>query len=163
MRRNQEFGPTSVKHLLVRDYYFVYTRRVNYSIGQLSKQTRESVKTLRFWTEQKLLDTTRGSNGYRYYQADMVKRVSFIRSAQAIGFTLAEIRSILELRAEGVKPCAEVRQELQNHLTKVQEGMAELKQLESELSARLNWAAQHPDPDCESDGCVYLGSELTSN
>lgn len=126
------------------------------SIGQLAQQTGETVKTLRYWTDNDLLDSERGTNGYRYYQPDMVQRVSFIRSTQALGFKLVDIKSIIELRAEGVKPCEEVRNELSSHLQAVQQRITELQQLESDLAARLRWAQAHPDPDCETEGCVYL-------
>ena len=58
------------------------------SIGDLASVTGETVKTLRYWTDQGLLDTERGENNYRYYATDMTQRAAFIRSTQALGFTL---------------------------------------------------------------------------
>jgi DNA-binding transcriptional MerR regulator len=126
------------------------------SIGDLASVTGETVKTLRYWTDQGLLDTERGENNYRYYVPDMKQRTAFIRSTQALGFSLEDIKSILHLRAEGVQPCNEVRAELDRHLSAVRERIAELQQLEAELSARLTWAEANPDPACDDDGCVYL-------
>ncbi len=126
------------------------------SIGDLASVTGETVKTLRYWTDQGLLDTERGENNYRYYRTDMTQRAAFIRSTQALGFTLEDIKSILHLRAEGVQPCSEVRTELDRHLSAVRERIAELRQLETELSARLTWAEANPDPACDDEGCVYL-------
>jgi DNA-binding transcriptional MerR regulator len=133
-----------------------YTKTMQLSIGDLANVTGETVKTLRYWTNQGLLDTERGENNYRYYSRDMKQRAAFIRSTQALGFTLEDIKSILHLRAEGVQPCNEVRAELARHLTAVQERIMELKQLEAELSARLTWAEANPDPACDAEGCVYL-------
>lgn len=65
------------------------------SIGDLSATTGETVKTLRYWTDQGLLNTERGENNYRYYMPDMTQRAAFIRSTQALGFTLEDIKSIL--------------------------------------------------------------------
>lgn len=125
------------------------------SIGQLAAATRERVKTLRFWSDLGLLAAERGSNGYRYYDADMAKRVTFIRRTQQLGFSLEDIRGILNLRDEGLQPCDEVREDLDAHLMAVRRRIAELQKLEGELSARLAWAQANPDPDCD-EGCVYL-------
>jgi DNA-binding transcriptional MerR regulator len=130
--------------------------RMRLSIGQLASRTGESVKTLRYWTDFGLLATERGENGYRYYQPGMAERAAFIRSAQALGFTLAEIGEILSLRETGLQPCTEVREQLAAHLDGVKRRIAVLRNLEGELEARLQWAAAHPDPQCERDGCVYL-------
>lgn len=126
------------------------------SIGQLSKHTHESVKTLRYWADLGLLEAERGDNGYRYFQSSMLDRVHFIRSSQALGFSLNEIKRILDLQQNGVPPCDHVRHDLRKHLENVKVRMAELKQLECELSERLEWAEAHPAPFCNAEGCVYL-------
>ncbi|HEX7021625.1 MAG TPA: MerR family DNA-binding protein [Trueperaceae bacterium] len=128
------------------------------SIGQLAEATGETVKTLRYWTGLGLLVAERGENNYRYYREAMTERTAFIRGAQALGFTLAEIRNILSLRENGQPPCTEVKQQLARHLAKVRARMAELRQLEAELADRLRWAESHPDPACDADGCVYLAN-----
>ena len=126
------------------------------SIGDLSSQTRETVKTLRYWTDQGLLEAERGANNYRYYSPDTPQRVTFIRSAQALGFTLADIGDILRLREAGVVPCDHVRADLRKQLAGVQKRLAELRALEHELSERLAWADTDPSPVCDTEGCVYL-------
>lgn len=132
------------------------------SIGQLSDITLETVKTLRYWTDLGLLEAERGNNGYRYYPPATAKRVPFIRSTQSLGFKLAEIKSILELRADGGKPCAEVRKDLAAHLQAVRQHIVELRALEQDLAVRLDWAKAHPDPACEDEMCVYLGEAPSS-
>lgn len=126
------------------------------SIGDLAAQTGETVKTLRYWTDQGLLDAERGVNNYRYYPPDMPQRIAFIRSAQALGFSLADIGDILKLRGAGVTPCDHVRADLRKHLYSVQRRIVELQTLERELSERLTWAEADPAPDCDTEGCVYL-------
>lgn len=126
------------------------------SIGQLSIQTGEPVKTLRYWTDKNLLKSQRGQNSYRYFAPEMVQRVTFIRNTQALGFKLSEIKSILDLKRKGIKPCSEVRTELTGHLKAVQQRIHELQKLELELRNRLAWENEHPDPECETEGCVYL-------
>ena len=126
------------------------------SIGDLAARTRESVKTLRYWTDQGLLEARRGDNNYRYYPPDTPQRVAFIRSAQALGFPLADIGDILRLRSTGTTPCDHVRADLRKHVQSVRERLAELSDLERELSERLAWAEADPRPECNTEGCVYL-------
>ena len=128
---------------------------MRYLIGELARATGETVKTLRYWTNQGLLKAERGENGYRFYVPEAVTRAAFIRATQALGFTLEEIRGILALREEGVQPCEQVREELATHLTVVRARIRELQALEDELTARLTWAERHPEPECP-EGCVYL-------
>lgn len=126
------------------------------SIGGLAERTGETIKALRYWTNSGLLEAERGDNGYRYYCEDMAERCTFIRSAQALGFTLSEVLDILALRASGVQPCDDVRERLMAHLATVRARIAELGALENDLEARLSWAEAHPEPECHVDGCVYL-------
>ena len=130
-------------------------------IGELAGFTGESVKTLRYWEGLDLLDAERSESGYRHFPEGMIERVGFIRSAQALGFTLEEIREILELRGEGAQPCEEVRTALARHLTSVRERIENLRMLEAELTQRLHWAGEHADPDCPKN-CVYVTATLAS-
>jgi MerR family copper efflux transcriptional regulator len=126
------------------------------SIGGLAERTGETIKTLRYWTDLGLLEAERGENGYRYYGKDMAERSTFIRNAQALGFTLNEVLDILALRTSGVQPCEGVRERLKAHLATVKVRIAELRALENDLETRLRWAEAHPEPECQVDGCVYL-------
>lgn len=131
-------------------------------IGELARTTKESVKTLRYWENQGLLEADRSDSGYRHFPERMIERVRFIRSAQALGFTLEEIREILELRSEGTPPCNDVRETLATHLETVRNRIRELHSLEADLTQRLAWANRHPDPECdEAQGCVYVDVPTT--
>lgn len=132
-------------------------------IGALARATKEPVKTLRYWADAGLLEVHRTASGYREFPAAMVERVAFVRDAQALGLSLAEIRGVLELRREGVKPCAHVKQQLYDHLSAVRARLRHLRALEHELEARLAWAHANPEPECEK-ACVYLARmEQTPN
>ncbi len=125
------------------------------SIGDLAHATGEPVKTLRYWQDQSLLDAERGSNGYRHFTDEMPDRVRFIRKAQALGFTLADVRHMLDARADGSAPCDTVRDLLEQHMSAVQERIEQLRAVEAALAERLAWAHRHPQPTCEDD-CVYI-------
>lgn len=55
-----------------------------------------------------LPDPARSTNGYRTYEASTITRARFIRTAQAVGLTLAEIGNVIDLRDEGQAPCSHV-------------------------------------------------------
>jgi len=126
-----------------------------FAIGELSKQVGEPVKTIRYWTDLGMLEHTRTKSNYRLYSQSSLKRIKFIRTSQALGFSLAMIKEILDLRIDGKKPCNEVKKELNQHLLIVQNNIKNLRVLEQDLKKRIRWANDHPDAEC-SEGCVYL-------
>ncbi|WP_189005187.1 MerR family DNA-binding protein [Deinococcus malanensis] len=125
-------------------------------IGQLAVLTGETAKVIRYWTDIGLLTAERRSNRYRAYPDEAAGQVRFIRSAQRAGFSLEEIRRILTIRRAGRKPCTHVKADLESHLANVRDQLAQLQALEVQLQAKVTWANSHPDPDCDSAGCVYL-------
>lgn len=129
-------------------------------IGQLADATKQSVRTLRYWQDKGLLEARRTDGGYRLFQDTMVERVRFLRKAQALGLTLAEIHDVLTVRVDGRPPCKRVLELLHEHLALVRERVRELRALEDELEERLVWAEAHPEPEC-SAGCVYLTDDPT--
>lgn len=133
-------------------------------IGELARVTGESVKTLRFWTEAGLLRAARGDNRYRYYPEGSERRATTIRRIQRLGFSLAEIRSMLALRERGVEPCDSVRRSLRRHLDEARRRRLELERLEAELEARLAWASEHAGDDCDDADavCVILEEHAAS-
>ena len=60
-------------------------------IGKLAKQVGVSVDTLRFYEERGLITSQRSANGYRCYSEETAQLVSYIKQAQKLGFSLAEI------------------------------------------------------------------------
>ena len=63
-----------------------------------------------------------------------MKRLSFIRRARALGFSLAEVRKLLTLADQRRRPCAEVRGVAAAHLEDVKEKIADLKAMERVLA-----------------------------
>jgi MerR family mercuric resistance operon transcriptional regulator len=79
------------------------------TIGRLAALAGVNVETIRYYQRRGLLDEPRKPHrGYRHYPADMAKRVAFIKRAQALGFTLEEIASLLRL--DGADCCADTRE-----------------------------------------------------
>jgi MerR family mercuric resistance operon transcriptional regulator len=107
-------------------------------IGELAKRTQLSVEAIRFYEKRGLLPKAARSSGrFRLYAADDVGRVGFIRQMQGLGFSLQEIKQLVDLRSRKVEACEEVRELLQEKLTQVQAKLHELGALEAELIADL--------------------------
>lgn len=69
------------------------------TIGEFAAAGGVGVETVRFYQRRNLLGTPARENGVRHYGWEDVRRLRFIRQAQAAGFTLEEIRELLELDA----------------------------------------------------------------
>jgi MerR family mercuric resistance operon transcriptional regulator len=69
------------------------------TIGRLAKAGGVGVETVRFYQRKNLLSTPGKDGGVRHYSSEDVRRLRFIKQAQAAGFTLAEIKELLELDA----------------------------------------------------------------
>jgi MerR family mercuric resistance operon transcriptional regulator len=69
------------------------------TIGELAAAGGVGVETIRFYQRRGLLQTPARGGGIRHYGREDVRRLRFIRQAQAAGFTLEKIRELLELDA----------------------------------------------------------------
>src|SRR5215212_2307070 len=80
-------------------------------IGDVARQAELSIDAVRFYEREGLLGRVRRSNaGQRQYDEDTVRRLAFVRRATALGFSLAEVKSLLSLRVSSRVPCERVRQ-----------------------------------------------------
>jgi DNA-binding transcriptional MerR regulator len=126
-------------------------------IGQLAAQSGYSVRTIRFYEQTGLLPTPdRTSGGYRDYDQHAVTRLRFVRSAQALGLSLAEIADVLRIRDHQGPPCTYVGELLETHISALDTRIKELTALRDDLHARLPPNAA-PDPTrCQPDQVCYL-------
>jgi len=70
-------------------------------IGEVAGRAGVNVQTLRFYERRGLLpEPPRRASGYREYAPESVRRVRFIKRAQELGFTLAEVEELLRLRED---------------------------------------------------------------
>ena len=103
-------------------------------IGEVAKGARVSVAAVRYYERLGLLEEApRTLAGYREFTPDAVRRLAFIQRAQGIGFSLPEIRQLLDLRHEATAPAAEVRAQVEAKLDGVEAKMRELERLKVAL------------------------------
>ena len=106
-----------------------------FTIGQLATQTGVPSTTVRFYERRGLLEPEARSRGnYRQYGEGAVERLRFIRAAQASGFTLSDIRALLDFKDGHTAPCAEVRALIDGRLAHVAEQIEHLEQVRVTLA-----------------------------
>ncbi len=113
-------------------------------IGEVAKKAGVSVESLRFYESRGLIEPIgRTVSGYRLYDPAVFERLSFIRKAQAVGFSLDEIAWIISEARQGRRPCAEVRQMAEARLGELDQRLAELEQYRNELRETVRaWERQ---------------------
>lgn len=103
-------------------------------IGEVAAITSVSSRTLRFYEDEGLLKpVARTGSGYRLYRRDVTDRIHFIRRARALGLSLTDIRSILDISDTGNVPCTHVASIVDRELARVDEQMTRLRSLRRDL------------------------------
>ncbi len=107
-------------------------------IGEVARETGLSVDTIRFYEKQGLLRrSSRTEGGFRVFGPDQIQTLKFVRKAQELGFSLAEIRELLILRSDHVPACSHVKELLEGKLVAVERKIQELRTLEETLKIAL--------------------------
>ena len=108
-------------------------------IGTVGKRVGLSVDAIRFYERNALLPPPpRTQGGFRQYSENDVETLNFIGRVQNLGFTLREVRELLELRRSRLQqPCTPVRRRLEEKLADVHQKVSDLQKLERELRFAL--------------------------
>lgn len=124
------------------------------NISQLAKTIGVSTDTVRYYEKQGLLQApSRQDNGYRSYTLTHVEAVRFVRGAQSLGFSLAEIRVILPQFARGQLGRTDIEHQLQTKMAQIDAHIKQLQTLKKELKATfasLSCASDRPVTTAQS-------------
>ncbi len=103
-------------------------------IGQLARRAGVGVETVRFYERRGLIDEPpRRASGYRQFSPETVGRLRFIRRAKELGFSLGEIKELLDLRVSPETPRGEVKRTALAKIADLEERIATLEQMKSAL------------------------------
>jgi MerR family mercuric resistance operon transcriptional regulator len=126
------------------------------AIGPVSKRTGCNIETIRYYERVGLLPApVRSPGGYRLYGDKHVKRLTFVRRARSLGFSIDEVRTLLKLADERKRPCAEVRVVAAAHLEDVRAKIADLRAMERVLSETVARCADGKQSDCPLIEALY--------
>jgi DNA-binding transcriptional MerR regulator len=107
-------------------------------IGQVAKEAQVNIQTLRYYERVGMIEPdSRDASGYRAYGKDAVKRVHFIKKAQALGFTLTEIKELLALRGNSAQGRTLARKKATEKLAVIRKRILDLKSLEKTLQGLI--------------------------
>ena len=119
-------------------------------IGQVAERGGVNLQTIRYYEREGLLpEPPRLQSGYRMFPDATVRRVHFIKRAQELGFTLAEIKELLALRIDGKRNRSEVRTLAEAKISDIEQKIRTLERMKralSELTERC--AGCGPSSEC---------------
>jgi len=91
------------------------------SIGKVARRAGARVETIRFYERQGLLTAPmRKESGYRLYSELVLGRIRFIRRAKELGFSLREIKELLQVRRNSSAPCEDVCEKAQAKIANIE-------------------------------------------
>jgi len=119
------------------------------TIGELSRRTGVNIETVRYYERAGVLPKPpRTGGGHRVYDEGLLKRLTFVRRARELGFSLDEIRALLSLVDGGDFTCAEVYGLTAKHLEAVRRRIAGLRRMERGLKAMAAECDRGEVPEC---------------
>lgn len=132
-------------------------------IGELAAQAEVNVQTIRLYERLGLLKKPgRRESGYRDYTDDVVTFVRFIRQAKSLGFTLSEIKSLIDMREKGSHTMADMRAIALARLRAIDERIQQLQAMREAIEHGLN----HCGCPEQFPACVFVrlfeGNEANS-
>jgi len=125
------------------------TNARGYAIGEMSQLTGVNIETVRYYERIGIMpkpDRTAGGN--RQYNHDQLKRLAFVKKCRDLGFSLDEIRALLEMVDRNDFTCGEVHQMTISHLATVKSKLADLKRLEKTLGKMAAECSKGDVPKC---------------
>lgn len=118
-------------------------------IGEVSRLSGVNIETIRYYERVKMLPPPpRTANGRRVYGATDLRTLIFIRRSRELGFSLDEIRALLQLGGPEKASCREVREIAAHHLEDIRAKLGDLKRLERLLAKTVARCSGRTAPDC---------------
>ena len=103
-------------------------------IGEVAYQAGVSVETIRYYERLGVIaEASRSSSGYRRFDPEAVREVGFVKRAQELGFSLEEIRELLQLCLTPTAPATMVRQRAETKLVSIEAKIADLERMRDAL------------------------------
>ena len=125
------------------------------TIGRLAREGQVNVETIRYYERRGLLPRPpRRPSGYRMFSPSAVQVLRFVRTAQALGFSLREIKELLSLRIQPGRSCADVRERAEQKIAEIDQKTRTLQAMRKALM-RLAAACSGRGPISE---CPILDS-----
>ena len=130
-----------------------------FTISQLAKAAEVPTSTIRYYELVGLvIPETRSHGNYRLYGDESLRKLKFIRAAQAVGFTLEDIKSLLVTDKGKLPTCGSVQGLIENRLADVEERLKDLRHVRKVLKSAMEQCQQQRKSDC-----CHVVAELEAN
>ena len=117
--------------------------------GELAKRTGCHLETIRYYESAGLMPApARTDAGHRVYDRDQERRLRFILRARELGFTVEEVKSLLNLVDRSALSCGEMHELTLAHIAGIRQKIADLRRLEKTLVAVSAQCARGDAPEC---------------
>jgi Cu(I)-responsive transcriptional regulator len=119
------------------------------NISEAARLSGLSAKTIRHYEDIGLMTpAVRTDAGYRQYNQQSVEQLSFIHHARVLGFSIAQVSSLLQLKNDPHRASREVKALAQEQLAQVEKRMLELADMQKMLKEMISKCAGDDDPHC---------------
>ncbi len=118
------------------------------NIGDVSQLSGVPAKTIRYYEDIGLIKPLRGDNGYRRFQDRDLHKLAFLGRARALGFSIEDCRSLLELYENEGRASADVKHIAEKHLARIEEKISQLHSMQMTLAHLVDACAGDHRPDC---------------
>jgi Cu(I)-responsive transcriptional regulator len=118
------------------------------NIGEIATQSGLPAKTIRYYEEIGLIKPLRDTNGYRAFHQQDLHKLTFLGRARALGFSIEDCRNLLALYEDQNRSSADVKSIARDHLTKIEQKIADLVDMQSTLTHLIGACAGDNRPDC---------------
>ena len=127
-------------------------------IGEIARRAGVKPQTIRYYEALGLLSpVVRSASGYRSYDGRTLEELGFIRKAQSLGFSLDDVKQILEVARAGRAPCARVLAIAEGHLADLDERITQLLELRDDLRRAVKqWRDGGIPARCASTVCGLI-------
>lgn len=112
-----------------------------YTIGELAERASVNIETIRFYERKKLLGHNSNEPQRKRYSDDFVDKIFFIKQAQKVGFTLIEIKELMDLKLQPNRGCATVKKKTALKIAEVSqkiENLSEMLKLLKQFESKCN-------------------------
>lgn len=132
---------------------------MSYTISRAASAAGVGVETIRFYEREGLLrQPPRKPGRYRQYDDSTIARIHFIQRAKLLGFTLAEIRELIQLDERDDAECGDLRDRARVKLTAVEQKIADLERMRSALNDLIAACRTSvPLSQCPVMECLFSG------
>ncbi|MDF1530608.1 MAG: MerR family transcriptional regulator [Sedimenticola sp.] len=138
--------------------------RLMLTVNELAIQSDTPPHVVRYYIRIGLiLPADQQENGYRLFTAQDVNHIRFIRMAKHLGFTLNEIKQIIQHASVGESPCDDVREIIQHRITENRIKIEEMLKLQARMEQALELWKMMPNGEPTGSSICHLIETIETN